>query len=606
MISVMDIFSWKFFAGLILALSPIISYGDTVWTIYRTKQCVGFSLDLTAIMLISSILRIFFYFGEPYELSLLMQSIIMIVVQAYLLHLALKYRVLSGAPNGSVDEEDPLSEEPASTHTLGGTHNHNNHHQQDSGNSPSTSKVPSNKDSGPLLDSDPGDIGLSSRRKSISDVVHNTRPSRSGRVIDSMEESPSPTDWDPHSNYPKNHGRIKQHAHLFLEYRVKYPLYKIYYKVKDIFISFFTNKSGENAGIFGSAYPTYGMSTRPFGFWQWIDPEAYWVWLIKFNILLTVLHFLIGSWSMFYIQTLGFVGLMLEAILPLPQLIVNAQRHSVQGFRLSLLLNWLAGDASKIFYYLYGTSDPEKLAFQFMMCVVIQTILDLIGGWQYVYYNYIFKAPKSSTYRMPQASSSRPTSIILNGPNPVLPIPRDSIELDVVPFPDYAPRNTSQQQTPNTKGKTAGEPLLLSSDAYEATAVLPIPLIDSNSMSPHMSAHSDSDLLPEPHFGPSGHHHHRHHYTFDAEDESSPLSDPTVTSATTSTLHVSDTSKDIDSITLLDDIESGDIASLSAQDLLNRSPKVYVPNSSGTLLATKTRQRAQSMSSQPDPDLYYS
>lgn len=393
-----DIFSWKFVAGAILALSPITSYGDTIWSIYRSKQCVGFSLDLTAIMLISSILRVYFYFGEPYETSLLIQSVLMIVVQAYLLSLVLTYRVLTGAPASQLDS------------------------------SRSSAEIPSTPTgSGPILDSDPGDA-LLSRRKSISEIVHNTRPSNSGRTLE-----PKP-DWQSNPAYlAKNQSRIKQHVSLFIEYRVKYPLYKLYYRLQD-------------TRLFGVEYTTYG-SPRPFGFWKWVEPEAYWSCIIKLNIALIVLHFAVGSWSPLYIQSLGFVGLMLEAILPLPQLIVNAQRHSVQGFRLSLLLNWLAGDASKIFYYMFGT-DPGKLAPQFMMCVLIQTVLDLIGGWQYIYYTYILKTSKPQSYTNP---------LTVNTPI-AAPVHRDSIELDVVPFPEYAP--------------------VLTADAYAATGVLPDPLIE--------------------------------------------------------------------------------------------------------------------------------
>lgn len=436
-----SVFSWKFVAGTILALSPITSYGDTVWSIYNSKQCAGFSLDLTAIMLISSILRVFFYFGEPYEMSLLIQSLLMIVIQLVLLRLALKYRVLpvSHKSNKPGNPNVPRSRARSSSASIG--------------------VFSFNTSKGSILDKDPDEVNFS-RRKSVSEVVHNLRPSSSvhrlrapgetqnlsfaeaGNFSNSFlnthqsDSEDSFKFWRPNQFY-KSHSNsnLWTSASSFFEYQIMYPLQDFYYYIRD---STFDK----------TIYSSYS-NTRFLGFWMWIDPSAYWLFLAQFFFLMCLLHVMLGTWLSLYIQAIGFIGLMLEAILPLPQLITNSQQHSVQGFRLSLLANWLAGDVSKLFYYMYGTSDPKKLAPQFIMCVVIQTILDLIGGWQYVYYKYFHK---SSSLSSSAPWSQSPSSFIPSNPDnntysQTNTIPssqsRDSIELDVVPFPDYAPRPLS-------------------------------------------------------------------------------------------------------------------------------------------------------------------
>lgn len=78
--------------GLFLAISPITSYGDTIYAIQKSRSSNGFSIDLCLIMLVASILRIFFWLGERYEISLVFQAMVMIVVQTVLLKLCLEFR----------------------------------------------------------------------------------------------------------------------------------------------------------------------------------------------------------------------------------------------------------------------------------------------------------------------------------------------------------------------------------------------------------------------------------------------------------------------------------------------------------------------------------
>lgn len=53
---------------------------------------MGFSLDICGTMLSASILRIFYYFNDPFEITLLRQCLVMVFIQTILLHFALKYR----------------------------------------------------------------------------------------------------------------------------------------------------------------------------------------------------------------------------------------------------------------------------------------------------------------------------------------------------------------------------------------------------------------------------------------------------------------------------------------------------------------------------------
>ncbi|KAJ5906690.1 uncharacterized protein N7473_003606 [Penicillium subrubescens] len=94
-------------APLFLISSPLTSYLDQILSIHRNRSSVGFSLDIPLIMLVASILKVFYWFGEYYSKALLAQAVVMILVQMALLKVALDNRPAIGAKNGI--EHTPFS-----------------------------------------------------------------------------------------------------------------------------------------------------------------------------------------------------------------------------------------------------------------------------------------------------------------------------------------------------------------------------------------------------------------------------------------------------------------------------------------------------------------
>lgn len=78
----------------VMSFTPLLSYGSTVLSIRKKRSSQGFSIDICATMLIASILRIGYYFNDPFEMALLRQCFVMVFIQTILLHTALKYRSL--------------------------------------------------------------------------------------------------------------------------------------------------------------------------------------------------------------------------------------------------------------------------------------------------------------------------------------------------------------------------------------------------------------------------------------------------------------------------------------------------------------------------------
>ncbi len=114
--------------------------------------------------------------------------------------------------------------------------------------------------------------------------------------------------------------------------------------------------------------------------------HRYWEYLAALTLLLLVLHTLLSPLhpSSLYTKIIGYLGLAIEATLPLPQIFANARARSCKGFRVSVLANWLLGDTMKISYYLVSESGKVPLAFK--MCGVFQACCDAVLGAQWWVY----------------------------------------------------------------------------------------------------------------------------------------------------------------------------------------------------------------------------
>lgn len=86
------------------------------------------------------------------------------------------------------------------------------------------------------------------------------------------------------------------------------------------------------------------------------------------------------SGSPFYISLLGYAGLGVEAVLPLPQIFSNQRARSCKGFRFSVLASWILGDVMKMSYFFFST---ESIPWAFRLCGIFQFFCDAYLGIQY-------------------------------------------------------------------------------------------------------------------------------------------------------------------------------------------------------------------------------
>lgn len=149
------------------------------------------------------------------------------------------------------------------------------------------------------------------------------------------------------------------------------------------------SKGGEAAAPFagvGAGQSSGLFATRPYNFWQWRSPKPYWQFLTYLFVTLLALEVLLGPFPAIYAAysvLVGYVGLSVEATLPLPQILANMRARSCRGFRVSVLVSWLAGDAMKMFWFFTAKTE---IPWAFKLCGLFQAACDTILGIQYFVY----------------------------------------------------------------------------------------------------------------------------------------------------------------------------------------------------------------------------
>ncbi|POS75306.1 hypothetical protein DHEL01_v206307 [Diaporthe helianthi] len=146
------------------------------------------------------------------------------------------------------------------------------------------------------------------------------------------------------------------------------------------------SKGGDAAVPFAGAKDGFFEKPRPYQFWQWRSPKPYWQFLLWLFIILMALELALAPFSGLYASystLLGYIGLSVEATLPLPQIFANARSRSCKGFRVSVLGSWLAGDAMKMFWFFTSVTE---IPWAFKLCGMFQAACDAFLGVQYLMY----------------------------------------------------------------------------------------------------------------------------------------------------------------------------------------------------------------------------
>lgn len=296
-------------ANVFMTFTPVFSYGSTCYAIYRRRNSQGFSIDICGTMFLASILRIYYYICSPFEITLLRQSIMMILIQIVLLKVSIRYR------HHNYDPEF-LTPMPHFTHEL-------------------QSRMP--------------------RRMSSAHAI--------------LHEGYWTGDWKwSVVGITADYGRLVM-SYVMAGFISILRFFDVYY-------------------------------LRPGQFWQWKVEGMYWKFLILFAGVFGVLTMLFYQVEV-YGDIIGTLGLFIESLLPLPQILLLNRLQSIENFKVILLLSWLGGDCLKMGYLFFGTNDISMI---FIFAGLFQMSLDIYIAIQYLQLRFGKQAQQQQQQQQQQQS----------------------------------------------------------------------------------------------------------------------------------------------------------------------------------------------------------
>ncbi|XP_034540563.1 solute carrier family 66 member 2 isoform X1 [Notolabrus celidotus] len=115
-------------------------------------------------------------------------------------------------------------------------------------------------------------------------------------------------------------------------------------------------------------------------FWKWSAFEDYLLFCFGFTVLCAVVTLLLLD-SAVFVETLGSLAVMFEAMLGLPQLLQNFENRSTKGMSVKMVMLWTAGDVFKTTYFVMNESPT-----QFAVCGSVQILIDVAILLQVLFY----------------------------------------------------------------------------------------------------------------------------------------------------------------------------------------------------------------------------
>ncbi|KAF3689097.1 PQ-loop repeat-containing protein 1 [Channa argus] len=116
-------------------------------------------------------------------------------------------------------------------------------------------------------------------------------------------------------------------------------------------------------------------------FWKWSVFEDYLLFCFGFTVLCAVVTLLLLD-SAVFVEMLGSLAMMFEAMLGLPQMLQNLHNRSTKGMSVKMVLLWTAGDVFKTTYFVMNESPA-----QFWVCGSVQILTDVAILLQVLFYS---------------------------------------------------------------------------------------------------------------------------------------------------------------------------------------------------------------------------
>ncbi|XP_076339048.1 solute carrier family 66 member 2 isoform X5 [Tachypleus tridentatus] len=136
----------------------------------------------------------------------------------------------------------------------------------------------------------------------------------------------------------------------------------------------------KNKGEIVPTYPKQFTDFDPRFFWKWTDFLSYVEFLVTFTLVVGAIVYIFIDISL-VIEVIGFLALLMEAMLGAPQFLRNFQNKSTFGMSKTMVIMWTMGDIFKTCYFILRNSP-----IQFWICGILQVSIDIAILLQVVVY----------------------------------------------------------------------------------------------------------------------------------------------------------------------------------------------------------------------------
>ncbi|KAE8608726.1 hypothetical protein XENTR_v10011585 [Xenopus tropicalis] len=116
-------------------------------------------------------------------------------------------------------------------------------------------------------------------------------------------------------------------------------------------------------------------------FWKWSRFEDYLQFCLCLTIIAALVTFVFLD-VLVFVEGMGLLALLTEAMLGMPQLLRNYKNRSTHGMSVTMVLLWTTGDCFKTAYFIIKETPA-----QFWLCGTIQICIDIAILLQVHYYN---------------------------------------------------------------------------------------------------------------------------------------------------------------------------------------------------------------------------
>jgi uncharacterized protein with PQ loop repeat len=141
-------------------------------------------------------------------------------------------------------------------------------------------------------------------------------------------------------------------------------------------------------------------------FWDWPYLIDYIYFLTLFSIIIGLVSNIIGFEHVFYVESLGAISATVEAVVGVPQMIINCKTKNTDSLSYFMIASWLLGDFIKTIYF-FKTNSPLQL----ILCGLFQITIDSIIVIQMLCY---YKSTEHREYKEYKSVKLQDSQMIIN------------------------------------------------------------------------------------------------------------------------------------------------------------------------------------------------